>query len=156
MKKKFTNLSKKSQLFDLLFAYGWAILLIALSLLSFLYFGLLREGNIVDTACEFPAGLSCIDAPKANATLQTISFRLVNTLGFSITDMNATSKGDANCQSLNTSSLISADTTVVQATLLNCSIEEAIKFEDDVTITFVNSETKQKSQKIGRIIGRPE
>ncbi|MBI5392335.1 hypothetical protein HZA96_00565 [Candidatus Woesearchaeota archaeon] len=153
---KITKISKKSQWLDLLFAYGWAIMLIALSLLSFLYFGLLREGNIVDAACEFPAGLSCIDAPKANATLSAIRFRLVNTLGFSITEINATSKGDANCKSLNTSSPVAADTTVVVITLLNCSIEEAIKFEDDVTITFVNAETKQRLQKIGRIIGRAE
>ena len=150
------KIMKNAQLFDLLYAYGWAILLILISASAFFYFALIRDANLVETACEFPTGLSCIDAPQANASIGKISFRLANTLGYTIASLNATSEGNANCKYLNTSSEFVADTTVVQMNLMDCSLEEGGKFNDEVTISFKNKETGEEQKKVGKIIGRGE
>ncbi len=150
------SMKKKAQWLDLMLAYGWAVALVIIVIIAYVYFAVLREANVVETACEFPSTLSCIDAPVGNSTEHSISFRLVNTLGFAITNINGTSKGVANCLSMNTSSAVVSDTTVVKIFLQNCSNDFGVKFDDQVSLRYINKDTGESGEKVGRVVGRSE
>ena len=59
--------------------YGWAILVVLISISSLAYFGVLNPGKLLPTSCTFVPGISCDDS-----YITSTSFYIVVTNGFGL------------------------------------------------------------------------
>lgn len=62
---------------EFLMTYGWAILVVLITISSLAYFGVLRPGKLLPTSCIFDSGISCDDS-----YINTSTFSIVLTNGF--------------------------------------------------------------------------
>ncbi|MBI3032450.1 hypothetical protein HYY69_03165 [Candidatus Woesearchaeota archaeon] len=127
-------MDKKGSFGDFIAAYGWAIAIIIVAGIGMLYFGLLKDSGTIKERCEFPKHVICSEAPKG---------------------VTAFSSGNANCKSGSISSETWDDTTTTTLILKECTLQEGIRFSDDVTLQYIDNEgTKQEI--IGQIDGTSE
>ncbi len=137
-------MDKKANTMDFLAAYGWAIAIVIIAGIGLLYFGLLKDSGAVKERCEFHKQIICSEAPKSIASKKTISLILTNNMGEAISEIIASSSGDANCKSGSISSETWDETATTTLVLAECTLEEGIKFSDQVTITYTDSESTKK------------
>lgn len=145
-------MDKKAAVMDFLAGYGWAIAIVIIAGIGLLYFGLLKDSGAVKERCEFPKQIICSEAPEAIAAKKTISLTLTNNIGEAISEISASSSGDANCKSGSISSETWDETATTTLVLTECTIEEGIKFSDQVTISYTDSEGT-KEEIFGQIDG---
>lgn len=149
------TMDKKGSFGDFIAAYGWAIAIIIVAGIGMLYFGLLKDSGTIKERCEFPKHVICSEAPKGISSKGTIALTLTNNLGYPVTEVTAFSSGNANCKSGSISSETWDDTTTTTLILKECTLQEGIRFSDDVTLQYIDNEgTKQEI--IGQIDGTSE
>ena len=150
-------LKKGQAAMEFLMTYGWAILVVLAAIGALAYFGVLSPGNLLPQKCEFSAGLDCTEHPDATTT--TVSFPVVNSLGYKIHLLTATSVDRTGAPNCNAMSTPAAETEVENSasqviTLGGCTYSAGERFSDTVTITYRSNSTGMTHSSVGTVAGK--
>ena len=150
MFKKNKNLPDKSRAsshssqaaLEFLMTYGWAILVVLISIGALSYFGVLTPDKFVPDICTLPAGIACIDYTVESYRVILV---LQNSLGEHITlDKVAVSANSQQCSDNETIELDNGAKAVI--TITDCSNgAEGSKFDGALNVTYTIEEKLQHS-----------
>lgn len=156
-------INKKGQAaMEFLMTYGWAILVVIAAIAALAYFGVLDPARLLPERCQFPAGMDCID--KAAITTGSVTVALRNNQGFPITVSDATVSGTGGCDTPQmavgaTGALGAMNTSVpnnevFRVEISGCTLTSGDKFDEDVTVTYTNTESGLTNNAVGSVRGR--
>ena len=136
------NMKKAQAAMEFLYTYGWAILLVLISIAALSYFGVLSPDNFLPEKCAMPSGITCLDF---SATQNTINIILMNTAGFNMKDVTLRIN-DIECQGV---TYFDDD----QKETFTCKSNYSVgKNKFVLGINYTNTETSLDHQKHGELI----
>jgi len=143
--------NKSQAAMEFLMTYGWAILVVLVAIGALAYFGVLSPDQFLPSKCVLPAGIACVDFQMAGSA-DTVTLVLRNGLGADLTDVRLAT-GTCTDSPLGVN-INNGDQGTVIATV--CTITEGAKFNEDVTITYTNSDSGLTKTVTGTLTGRVE
>jgi hypothetical protein len=141
---------------EFLMTYGWAILVVLAAIGALAYFGILSPGNLLPQKCEFQAGMDCTEHPDASAAAGTITFPLVNSMGYRMTIDSAQSTSCTGAATLNGAALPADLTNGQPGTIMltTCALTEGERYNEVVTIMYTSNATGMVHSATGTVAGK--
>lgn len=134
-KVKFRRLSQAA--LEFLMTYGWAILVVLISIVVLAYFGVLSPDNFLTEKCVLPAGLACLDF---NVEAYRVILVLQNGFGESTTINQVTVFGNnQQCSDNETLILTNGAKAIITITACNNGAEGS-KFDGIVNVSYTVEE----------------
>lgn len=135
MKRGFPIQSTKAQAaLEFLTTYGWAILVILITVSALAYFGILSPKNILPDRCLFTSGIECQDYQMlvSSSGDDTFNLRLKNALGKTINvgsgDFNVTGEGNLDAGCTHAAVTNWAEGAVQTFSFSNCNLDGTLGF----------------------------
>jgi hypothetical protein len=142
---------------EFLMTYGWAILVVLAAIGALAYFGILSPGNLLPQKCEFQAGMDCTEHPDASEAAGTITFPLVNSMGYRI-------RVDSVSSPLCTGAGTTVNGAALPAELANgqpgvivmdgCTLTEGERYQERVTMQYTSNATGMIHSAAGTVAGK--
>ncbi|MBN2422559.1 hypothetical protein JXB41_04990 [Candidatus Woesearchaeota archaeon] len=165
---------KKAQAaMEFLMTYGWAILVVIAAIAALAYFGVLDPGRMLPQKCNFAAGTDCVETPSIDATADTVTVALKNSLGSSIVinvdSPGANSTGDCDADDISQivytaeggspTTYTTGNVTVANrgsfVITFDCASDLSTgRFSDDITFTYTSADSGMEHKAVGEIRGR--
>ncbi len=132
---------------EFLMTYGWAILVVLASIAALAFFGVLSPERFLPETCTMQSGINCVDAQATAASGVTIV--MLNGLGFDMENVTV-AINDCGTNVSNTTIVNGEQDTFV----VTCSpaLTAGSRFQEDVNISYVNSDSGLAHTAKGRIV----
>ncbi|MBI2651782.1 hypothetical protein HYX01_04885 [Candidatus Woesearchaeota archaeon] len=144
---------KKSQAaMEFLMTYGWAILVVLVSISALAYFGVLSPDKFLPGKCYLPPGIACIDH-NIDAKANSVTVVLRNGIGFDVDGVVAAVSG---CPASVAQTMPNgADNKKI--VLIGCTgLTTGSRFNGDLNVTYRNIDTDLTRTVKGSISGRAQ
>jgi hypothetical protein len=133
--------------------YGWIILSVIMIGGVALYFNVSRAQYLIPLECSFLSGISCLDAVPEETTL---TFSLVNELGFAISNITMNVTGTCNSSANTTDGNSYGNLNVLLANqqaiyILDCQNLTNMRVEEVISFGYVSVDSGQGHVKVGKL-----
>ena len=137
---------RKSQAaLEFIITYGWAFLVVLVSISALAYFGVLGLDRFVPDKCTFPSGIACLDE---KATASAIAISVQNSVGY---DINIDALKAQQCTAIGSQGKLS-NGNIRQITML-CN-NTGTKYSGTVNITYTKLDTFLQHTSQGQVIAK--
>ena len=143
--------SKSQAALEFIMTYGWAILVVLVSIGALAYFGVLSPDKFLPAKCVFPPGIGCVDH---KVTINSLAITVRNSLGYDVT-IDAV-KAEL-CTALGAQGTLTNGASPITYTLVcNGIVAGSTKYNQKVNITYTNIDTSQQHTAQGQVTSRIE
>ena len=142
---------KRSQAaLEFIMTYGWAILVVLISIFALSYFGVLNPDRFLPSKCVFPSGIACLDFRAVDPETGPGNITLVVKNGFGYL-ASAASFSATSCTTPSTP--VSSWQTGQQISMvaIGCSITKGSFYQGDINVTYTVQDTGLPHTKVGKL-----
>jgi len=144
------NLNSQAAM-EFLMTYGWAIIVVLVSIAALAYFGVLKQDMFTPAKCSLPTGITCVDFSVETSRVILV---LQNNFGVDITidAVDVAKKGGSSCSNIDSIQVKNNQKALI--TVSDCNngnIKE--RFKGDVSITYTKESLLSHSMQ-GSIVAR--
>ena len=143
--------NRKSQAaLEFLMTYGWAILVVLVSIGALAYFGVLSPDKFLPSKCTLQSGIACLDH---KATPPQVEIVIQNSLGYDISAITV-SAGECGSSSVPATALANGDK---RTYTIACAVQlQGSKYNEQLNVSYTITETGLTHKNVGEIVARVE